>query len=320
MKRRQLVLAGLGLPLAPSPTRAQGSTEGRPMTLVAPFAAGGQIDFVARLYAQKLSRLLGRPVVVDNRPGAGGQLAARHVARSAPDGDTLLATSGTFLIAPHAFRNAGYQVFRDFAVVSGLYSSGTTLVINAGSQARTLQDFIATARARPKQLTYATNGVGTYSHLLMSKFMSEAGIELVHVPYKSLPEGSQAVVGGFVDAAVETVFGARTDRLRPLVVFAAEREKLLPGVPSVGELGFRDTAKLGFFAGIVAPAATPHATMERLQRASGEVLKDPDYVGRLESAGMNSLTAPADQVRAMMQSQDKFFADVIAALNLELTQ
>jgi tripartite-type tricarboxylate transporter receptor subunit TctC len=326
MKRRSLLClaAAAGtLPYAAARAQSSRSTDA-PVTLVAPFAAGGQIDTAARRYAAKLSVLLQRPVLVENRPGASGLLAAQRVARSRPDGSSLLVTSSSFLIGPHVYGNAGYDAFKDFAVVSGLYLSSAVLVVGAASQAKTLSEFVALCRKAPRQYSYATNGTGTYSHLLMEKFKADAGIDLVHVPYKSAPEASQAVIGHVAEAAIDTPFSAaprtREGQLRSLVVFGARREDSLPGVPTAAEAGYPEAGKLTILAGIVAPAKTPPDMLAALTQASARVAADPEYGAQLKSMGMEPVRESPAQVEQAMREQDVFYAGVIRRLGIVLTQ
>lgn len=323
MKRRNLLSAGLAGAVAAAGVCAQAPSASA-ITLVAPFAAGGQIDAAARKYARLLSSVLQRPVLVENKPGAGGVLAAQHVLRSRPDGTTLLVTSSSFLIGPHVYRTAGYSPFSDFAEVSGLYSSSAVLVGSAASKANSAAEFIAQARKEPRKYSYSTNGAGTFSHLLMEKFMADAGIELVHVPYKSAPEASQAVIQNLVEAAIDTPFSAapraRAGQLRALLIFGDARESTLPGVPTAAEAGFAEAGKLNILTGIVASSKTPPDIVATLVQASSSAVSDPGYGSELRAMGMQPVTMPVASLRQAMREQERFFAGVLEKLKMPMTQ
>jgi len=298
--------------------RAQASSA-RPISLIGPFAAGGSNDGISRIYAQKLSALLGgRPVLVDNKPGAAGLIAAQHVARSVPDGTTLLIVSNTFVIAPHVYRNPGHDAVRDFAAVTPTYATNVVWVTRPDHPVRTLGDLVSAAKASPGKLTYATNGVGSYSHLQVEAFKLRHGVDLTHVPFKSLPEGSTAVMGGTVDLAVDTPFGAmgrlKGGVLRALALFGAQREEALPDLPTHTEAGFPDPDQQPAFAGIVAPAKTPDAVLAELRDASAQVLRDPEYLARLRAAGSLPFAMSAADFGALIARYGDGVRDLVRRL------
>lgn len=295
----------------------------RPIMLIGPFAPGGSNDAIPRIFAQKVATIVGRPVLVDNKPGAGGLIAAQHVARSAPDGSTLLIVSNTFLIAPHVYKSAGYDAVRDFTPVTPLYATGVTLVARGDSPLKSLGDLVEAARRNPAKLTYATNGVGTFSHLQMEMFKQRNGIDITHIPYRSLPEGSAAVMSGLVDVAVDTPFGVaarvRGGQLRPLVIFGFHREESLPDVPTNTEAGFPDPDQQLVFAGLVAPAKTPAPMLQTLREASLQATKDTEYLTRLKGSGVQPFTVGIDRFGDLMKNYSAKYRDLVAALNVSLT-
>jgi len=315
-------LAAAGAAAWGTPSRSQ-SGSGRPITLIGPYAAGGSNDGIARIYAQKLAVLLGRPVVVDNKPGAGGLIAAQHVARSAPDGTTLLVVSNTFVIAPHVYKSAGYDALRDFTPITPIYASDVVWVTRPGAPIRTLAELVAAAKASPGKLTYATNGVGSYAHLQAEAFKLRHGIDLTHVPFKSLPEGSTAVMGGNVDVAIDTPFGVaarvRAGTLRGIVLFGAQREEALPDVPTLAEAGLADPDLQPAFAGIVAPARTPDAIADELRQASAAVIRDADYLARLRSVGSQPLLLSSAEFAASMARYNAKVRDLVRLLAISPT-
>lgn len=320
MDRRAFMAAAAGAAAIAVPAHSQGN---RPIMLIGPFAPGGSNDAIPRIFAQKVATLLGRPVVVDNKPGAGGLIAAQYVARSVPDGCTLLIVSNTFLIAPYAYKSAGYDAVRDFAPVTPLYATGVTLVARGDSPLKSLGDLVEAARRSPGKLSYATNGVGTFSHLQMEMFKVRNGIDITHIPYRSLPEGSAAVMSGLVDIAIDTPFGVaarvKGGQLRPLVIFGFQREESLPDVQTNTEAGFPDPDQQLVFAGLVAPSKTPVPILQTLRQASEDATKDPEYMVRLKGAGVQPFTVGTERFGDLMKSYSAKYRDLVAALNVSLT-
>lgn len=324
MQRRQVLksaVAALGTGAWAAGAAAE--TAAGTLSLIGPFAAGGSNDGIARIYGVKMAAVLGRSVIVDNRPGAGGLIAAQYVARSAPDGATLLITSNTFLIAPYAYRNAGYQAMRDFVPITPLYSTGVAWVTRPDYPARNLSELVAMAKRSPGKITVATNGVGTLAHLQMEMFKQRHGIDLTHVPYKSLPEGTAAVMGGYVDVSVDTPFSVaarvRAGLLRGLVIFGTEREAVLPDVPTNTESGFPDPDQQLVFAGIAAPARTPPAILAQLKSASAQVVRDAEYMRQVERNGARPMAMSDGEFTALMKRYDAQYKDLVGKLGVSLT-
>ena len=321
MKRRQVLvgaIAGLGLAAAGGLQAQQDDL----LTIVGPFGVGGLNDVVARMYAQKAAPLLKRTVIVGNKPGAGGLIAAQTVLRGNPQA-SLLVASNTFLIAAHAYRNAGYDPIRDFTPVTPLFTTSATWVARKDHPLKNLQELVGYAKNNPGKLSYATNGVGTYSHLQMETFKKRYGIDLLHVPFRSLPEGSLAVMSGDVDIAVDTPFAVaarvRSGNLRALAVFGPQREEALPGVPTADEEGFGEPSPLTIFCGLLASSRAPAPYVEGLRRPSEQAIRDPEFVSQLRAGGVSPLNVPPTELFEMMKAQDARYAEVIAALGISLT-
>lgn len=293
----------------------------KPITLVCPFAAGGANDIIARVYAEKMSAILGTPVIVDNKPSAGGLLAAQYVRRAPADGGTLLVASNTTLIAPHVFRTPGYAM-SDFVGVSPLYTTGVVLLARPDQPVKNLAELVAAARQAPGKLTYATNGIGTFAHLQMELFKERTGIDLVHVPYKSLPEATQAVLGHNVDFAIDTPISAaprvQGGQLQAVVVFGGTRERTLPQTPTNSEEGFAEPDPLLAFAGVLAPATTPKEVLEPLLRASEQVMKDPDFVAKVRANNVEAFPVRNAEFNRLLQAYDAKYRDVIARLKVPM--
>jgi tripartite-type tricarboxylate transporter receptor subunit TctC len=233
--RRSLLLGGLSLPaLLPTPVRAQAAFPARPVTWVVPFAAGGIIDTTARLIAQKMGAHLGQPVIVENRPGAGGTIGTEQASRAPADGYTLLyGTSSTHAVAPLLYPNLRYGPERDFVPVWGLGAAVNLLVANPSIPIRGVADLVAHAKAHPDRVTYASTGIGSGPHMAGELFQAVAGVRMAHVPYAGFQQALNDLTTGRVDTmfdhALSSLPHAREGRLRALAVAAPERLAVAPG-------------------------------------------------------------------------------------------
>lgn len=321
MQRRTLI-AGAAAAMALGATRGLRAQQDNLLTIVGPFGAGGLNDIVARMYANKVAPLLKRTVIVGNKPGAGGLVAAQAVLRGAPE-SSLLVVSNTFLIAAHVHKTPGYDPIKDFAPVTPLFTTSAVWVVRRDHPFKTLKDLVAYAKAHPGKLTYATNGVGTYAHLQMERFKKRYGVDLTHVPYRSLPEGSTAVIGGEVDIAVDTPFAAaprvQAGQLRPLAVFGPRREEAFPDAPTADEAGFGEPNPLTIFCGLLAPAKAPLPYLDELRNASQRAIRDPEFISQLRKGGVSPLDVSAVEFFEMMKSQNERYAELIGALGISLT-
>jgi tripartite-type tricarboxylate transporter receptor subunit TctC len=261
----------------------------RPVRLVVAFAPGGSVDVVARLLAQKLSERWKQQVVVDNRPGAGGNVSAEIVARAQPDGYTLYMTSAALVVNPSLYASVPYDPVRDFTPISLVATVQSVLVSHPAVPVKSVKDLIALAKSRPGQINYGSTGSGTSGHLMMELFRSMAGIDLVHVPYKVIGQTYADLISGQVSLFFPTAPGAlphiQAGRVRALGVAGANRSAALPGVPTIAESGVP-----GFDAGtwypLLAPARTPRVAVETVHRDLVHVLGLPDIRERLTAAGI----------------------------------
>ncbi|SDE52724.1 Bug family tripartite tricarboxylate transporter substrate binding protein [Belnapia rosea] len=273
--RRSLLVAPA---LLPGLAAAQGFPA-RPITWVVPFAAGGITDTSARILAQRMSQSLNQPVVVENRPGAGGTLGAEVVARSAADGYTMLyGSQGPMAAAPAMFPNLRYDPQRDLAPVHGIGASPHLIVTPPSRPWRTLIELVAAARARPEGLTYGSVGVGTSPHLAAETLQQATGVRMVHAPYSNGTQGLNDVIGGRLDAMwdypLTSLPHVREGRLRALAVTDTQRVALAREVPTVAEAGLPG-AELVPWAGLFVPAGTPPDVIGRLAVALREAMDDP---------------------------------------------
>lgn len=250
----------------------------RPLRLVVPYAAGGSTDVLARMIGQKLTAILGQAVVIDNRTGAGTLIATEIVARTAPDGYTLLMATPPLTIVPALYAKLPFDVEHDFAPITNIAATSNVLVVHPAVPAHNVQELVASARTHPGTYTYGSSGVGGASHLAVELFRRMAGIELVHVPYKGGALAVTDLLGGrltLMFANLTTVQGhIKTGRLRALAIGTAQRSLVLPELPTVAAAGLPGY-EANNWNGMVAPAATPRAIIERLQREIRAVIEVP---------------------------------------------
>jgi tripartite-type tricarboxylate transporter receptor subunit TctC len=279
LTRRTALIAGLA---APCIARAQ-SFPARPVRLVVPFPPGGAADITARLVGERMTPLLGQPVVIDNRPGAGGNIAGEAVARSAPDGYTLFLGGATILLAnKYLFRNGmPFDGIRDFAHVSRVSVGSTLFVVNANRPWKNFEECVADAKRRPGQITAASSGLGTISHLSISKLMRTAGIEVSHVPYRGLVPGLNDLLAGNVDMIFDGMPAlmphVREGKLRALAVGSQKRQPQVAGLEDVrgmAELIPGSDMDMEFWYCISAPAGTPAPVVQALHRATVGAARD----------------------------------------------
>jgi tripartite-type tricarboxylate transporter receptor subunit TctC len=281
----------------------------RPVKLVVGFAPAGAADFVARALGEPLSRALGQPIVVDNRPGAGSSIAAEFVAKSPADGYTILiASPSSILVNPVLSPRAGFEPQRDLAPISRVSASPLVVAVNPRIGVNTLQELIALARAKPGTLNFATSGNGAAPHLAAVLFMRLAGVEMVHVPYKGGGPAVQSLVAGDTQVSFATPPSVlplvQAGRLKALAVTSRERTPLVPGVPGMVEAGLPDY-EISFWYGFFAPAGTPPEIMKKLFAATAEALRAPNVAPLLAKEGTEASgsASPADFARFIAEDE-----------------
>jgi tripartite-type tricarboxylate transporter receptor subunit TctC len=294
---------------------------GKPVHIVVPFAAGGAVDALARMIAPGLGESLGQPIVVDNRPGAGGNLAADAVAKSAPDGYTLLLTTNGHAISPALYRKLPFDAVKDFAPVTQLLATTLILVASPTFSAANTRELISLAKARPGALNYGSTGIGNPLHLTMELLKISAGIDIVPVPYKGDAPLSAALMSGEVDVAVvplaTSVQNIRAGRIKALAVTGARRISSLPAVPTIAESGipgFDSTSWQGLFA----PAGTPRGIVDRLQRETAKALGAPEVRERLTGLGGDIVASTPEEFGAKFKADLAMFARIIREAKIPL--
>jgi tripartite-type tricarboxylate transporter receptor subunit TctC len=292
----------------------------RPVKVLVPYAAGGNSDLLARVVAQRLSEAFGRTFIVENRVGANGAIAADAVARSAPDGYTLLwAVTPPMTIAP-AMNKLNHDPIRDFAPISAVAINGFVLVVNKDVPARTLAEFIAHVKAQKDKMSYAEGSAGSVTHLAMALFANRAGLDMSNVSYRGNAPAMNDVIAGHLPVMFSNVSDAlphiTVGSIRPLAVSTEQRQPALPGVPTVAESGFPDF-NVFTWNGLVAPANTPRDIIEAIARAIREAAKDPHFIDRLKSAGADPLGNGPHEFEAMIRADTITWSRAIALTGLK---
>jgi tripartite-type tricarboxylate transporter receptor subunit TctC len=315
------VLAWLSFAAAPAQAQQYPS---RPVTIVVPFAAGGGSDLLARLVAQKLEEKLGKPFIIENRPGAATTLAAMQVVRAAPDGSTLMqATSSTMAINVSMNKKMPYQPLKDLVPVALLSSSPFFLVVNKDLPVKSVAELIALAKSKPNGLNYGSGGPGSMHHLSTELLQSMAGIQMTHVPYKATPPAMNDLLAGHI----QVLFGDTTSVLpfiqqgtvRPLGVTTAKRSPAAPDIPAIAETvpGYESAS----WQMLVAPGATPPDVIALLNREVHAIFSDPAVIQELERRGIGpALTGTPDEVREFVKKEIVRWGDVVRRAGLEGSQ
>lgn len=309
------LLVVLGALFAITPALAQGTYPNRPITMVVGFAPGGGTDIVARIIAKNLGEQLGQPVMVENRTGAGGNIATDHVAHAEPDGYTLLLGSvGSLTVAPHILSKLSYRPLQDFAPVTMAVVFPNVLVVNPSVPAKTLADYVKLAKDKPGTVTQASSGIGGAGHLAGELLKIRAGIDAIHVAYKGGGPGMLAVLGGEVNAYFATPVSAgpyiKSGKVRALATTGSQRDRLLPDVPTVAESGYPGYEATNWYAYVV-PAKTPKDVVERLNQALVKTLKNPEVIGMLHKQGLDPSPSTPTELAAFMQREYDTWGNVV---------
>lgn len=320
MNKRNLLLAALAACLPMSAVHAQADFPNRPVNIVVPGAPGGGGDFTARLLAEALTKSVGKPFVVDNRAGAGGNIAATYVARAQPDGYTLLlAYSGTHVANPALFPNLQWDPIKSFTPVAMLITSPQVIVVSNKVPAKTLSEFVAYAKANPGKVNYASSGNGTVQHIGAELLAYRTGTKMVHVPYKGAGAALTDVLSGQVELLITTppavVSHIRAGSLRALAIASKTRHPMLPDVPTTSQAGVNDVELDAWFA-IYAPAGTPAPVVNRLVGEIEKAVKSPEFKRKAEESGTYAtFTGPAE-LDKFTRTELTYWSDIIRKLNI----
>lgn len=287
------------------------------ISYVCPFPPGATNDNAARIVARRLGEKLGQTVVIDNKSGGGGSIGAEFVAKSKPDGHTLLnASTGNLTIAPHLMRT-GYDPFRDFKPVGYIGASRSVFAIHPSVEARTLQELIALAKANPGKLNFGSAGNGSGGHLAGEYLKLRTGIDMVHVPYRGSAAAAKDAAAGLIQVIIDPITAplVRSGHLRGLAVSGNDLRDDLPGVPGIAEAGFPDWELAGGFVA-VAPSATPAPVLARLNEVFGEILAEEATVKALNAIGLKPLVLSPEQITARLKAESDTNARIITAANI----
>lgn len=324
MYRKAFVLSALALGVSVvSPfAAAQGGTgyPARPIRLIVPSAPGGGTDFTARTIAQKLAEAIGQTVIVDNRPGAAGNLGVEIAAKSSPDGYTLVMPITSFAMNPHLYKELPFDTVADFAPVTLASIAPLYLVVPPSLPVKSVSELVALAKARPGQLNYANSGNGTSAHLAGELFKKMAGVDLVSVPYKGGGPAVVDLVAGRVQMYFSTIPAAlaqvNAGKLRGLAVTSRARVNLLPEVPTVAESGLLGYEIVGWF-GIFAPAGTPKPVIAALNKGLNDVLRMPDTQKRFSAQGLVPGGGTPDELGKFLRTELAKWGALIKQIGLE---
>ena len=287
-----------------APAHAQGQYPTRPVTVIVPQAAGGANDTIARIVTQKLGEVMGQTFLVDNRPGAGGNIGTAQAAKAKPDGYTLiLTTNSAQVINPAIYKNTGFDPIKDFEPVGLVANAGYVLVANSAFPANSVAELIAQAKAKPGQISYASAGNGTLNHLIGEMFKRAAGIDMLHIPYKGSAGAATDVAGGQVPVSIQSLPSAlpflQSGKIKVLGVVNQKRLASLPKAPTIGETlpGFGSTP----WYGLLAPAGTPKEIVDKLQAAISKTLASKDVVDKLAVQGCEVLVGGPAQFATLIR-------------------
>lgn len=322
MKQRRFLLLGTAAVMAGSfmlstSAHAQGAYPNKPIKFVVPYSAGGLPDTVARIFAQRLGDRLGQSVVVDNKPGANGVVAAQVLATSPKDGYTFLVTDGSmFSINPSIYKNLSYDYKKDFMPVSLAARAPLYLAVHPKVPANTLQEFIALAKSKPGTLNYGSSGIGSTHHLTMEAMKAALGLEIMHVPFRGSGQSVPALIGGQVEvlfSALPSLSGfVKAGQAKILATNAGQRSSLEPNVPAIAEVipGF----DFAVIVGVLAPTGTPASAIERISAEMAQIAKMPELILTLNKAGIDPIgSGPADYNKAILGENERLAKAIAAA-------
>lgn len=314
------LLSCLPLVLYGSALHAQ-SWPAKPIRIIVPFAPGGPADLLPRLIGPKLTEAWGQPVIVENKPGAGGNIGMDLVAKAAPHGYTLVVgPNGNLVVNPHLYPNLPYDIFRDFTPITLIATFSNLLVVHPDGPAKSISDLIALAKARPGTLTYGSPGTGSQPHLGGEFLKLMAGIDIVHVPYNGTAPALRDLLGGqitFMFAQTSVALPqVHAGKLRALGVASLQRTAQLPEVPTVAESGLPGFEAVSWYA-LLAPSGTPKEITAKLQAEIGRILQLPDVKEKLGALGGEGVGNTPEQLTSLLRAESARYADIVKRANIK---
>lgn len=317
--RRLLVAAALTACAFTGVAHAQ-AWPAKPIRFIVPFTAGSGTDIIARAVGDTMAKGLGQPIVVENRPGAGGTIAAAQVAKSEPDGYTILVHSSGHVVNPAIYTSLSYDTLKDLSGITPLAVLPNVLVVSPTRGWKTVADLVAEAKAKPGQLNYASAGIGAATHLNAEKFKMQAGLEATHVPYKGTPEAISDIIGGRADWYFSPLNSAlpliKDGKLTALAVSTAQRTPALPQVPTTVEAGIPGS-DYAFWVGMIVPAATPAAVVRRLHEEAAKAMAHPDVKDRYARLGAETMLMTPEAFNAFLKVEAEAAARIARAAGLK---
>ncbi|WP_370635984.1 Bug family tripartite tricarboxylate transporter substrate binding protein [Paralcaligenes sp. KSB-10] len=293
----------------------------KPISLVVPFAAGGTTDVLARSLGDKLSKALGQPVIVENKPGAGATLGADLVARAKPDGYTLLMGAVHHTIATSFYKKLPYDFQKSFEPITTVALVPNVLVINASTKASNVKELLALAKAAAGKMAFGSNGYGTLQHLIGTQFANQGGVELLHVPYKGSGPLTTDLIGGQISMSFDTVTPVlphiQSGKLRALAVTTAKRSSALPDVPTLEEAGMKNF-DFGTWFGVLAPAGTPKDIVSKLNAEMVRIIHSPEFGKRMADIGAEPIGDTPEQMKQQISNDTQRFAALIKDSKLSI--
>jgi tripartite-type tricarboxylate transporter receptor subunit TctC len=323
IKNGALVFAVLAAAASLSVAQTPAAYPVKPITMIVPFPPGGVTDLVARELAKRLSDGLGQPVVVDNRAGAGGNIGTAALAKAQPDGYTLgVMTVSAMSIGPHIHKSLSFVPNKDFTPITNIVNTPGAVLAGIKTPYNSLQDLVKAAKAQPGKVTYASVGLGSLPHLIAEKLSFDAGIGMVHIPYKGAAPAMQDLLSGVVDLSFEssltnTVANYNSGRLKVLATTGSKRVPILNNIPTVAESGYPGFVAQGWF-GFFGPAGLPPAITKRLNELATNMLRDKTVVEKFDNLGIQADPLMPEQFVKFLQEQDRIWAATAKGLNLQL--
>ena len=317
MKR---ILSVLAATLVAGSALAQGAWPTKPIRMIVPFTAGSATDIIGRTVADAMSKSLGQPVVIENKPGAGGTIGAAQVAKSEPDGYTVLVHSSGHALNPAIYSNLPYDTLKDLSGVTPLAAVPNVLVVSPTRGWKSVADLVAAAKAKPGAMNYASAGTGSATHMNGEKFKLRAGIEAQHVPFKGTPEAMTDVIGGRDDWFFAPLSPAlpliKDGKLQALAVSSPQRSPALPNVPTTIEAGIPDSDYI-LWVGMIVPSATPAAVVKRLNEEAIKAINTPEVKQRLATLGADAFTMEPAAFNAYIKTEVESAAAIARSANLK---
>src|SRR5262245_59022609 len=314
--RRRFALALVLLPAVCANAHAESAYPSKPVRIVVPYAAGGSVDPIARLVADRLSRSLGQSVFVENRPGAGGNIGIEAVVRGPQDGYTLLATPSAIAVNPSVYSKVPYNLEKDLTPIAPVNRNAMIVLVSPKAGINSLADLIARAKAKPGGMNYAIAGNGTLDHLVCEHLRTSAGLDMVRINYGGVPKGITALMAGEVQVMVASMVSAtsyvKSGQLKPIAVTAAQRLPSMPDTPTMSELGYKNFVMYGWSM-LFAPSGVPVDIVTKLHEATMKIVAQPDVNKTSTDTGSEVQSLTLDELRAYLRQEEALFAGIAKA-------